>query len=286
MNIPVTLFIFNRPDLVAGLLDRLREVKPSRLLVVADGARNEAESERVEACRRLIDQIDWPCEIHKDYAETNLGCGRRIQTGLDRAFELFERSIILEDDIYPDVTFFAFCEEMLERYADDTRIMTVTGGHFLKSIVPGPESYYFSIFPSAWGWATWRRAWKTYDREMSAWPRLKAAMWLMHHLHDAEMAAHYTRGFDLVSSGRLDTWDFQLVYSAWTTHALSIVPKTTLCQNFGFRPDATHTTGPNRLAHINVRPLEFPLMHPSSMIPSPAGREFYRREHVPAGPRI
>jgi hypothetical protein len=280
MRSPVTVFIFNRPDLAEGLMARLRAGRPEHLLIVSDGARNEEEAEKVRRCRDILEAVDWPCQVDREYATENLGCRLRLQSGLDVAFSLFDRTIVLEDDVYPDPTFFPFCDEMLEKYQHDTRIMTITAGHFMRSRLRMTDSYYFSTFPSVWGWASWRRTWALYDRDMALWPRLKHARWLLHHLKDPEAAAHYTRAFDEVSSGRVDTWDYQLTYSIWLQHGLNIVPPWPLCENRGFRSDATHTRSPSPFSELKAEPMTFPLTHPAHMIPSPAGEELYKREHL------
>jgi hypothetical protein len=267
---------------VAAAIDALRLARPPQLLLVCDGPRNEAEEKKVRSCRELAEAIDWPCEVVRDYSDVNLGCRARIQSGLDHAFHLYDRCIILEDDVQPHDTFFTFCDEMLERYADDTRIMTVTGGHYLKARLKQPDSYYFSPFASAWGWASWRRAWLLYDREMQDWPRLRGSMWLFHHLQNVEAAVHFTRAFDAVRAGKIDTWDYQLSYSIWVHHGLNVVPSVNLCQNAGFRADATHTVRPQDRPEATVEAMEFPLRHPRLMISSPGASEHYLRERLPS----
>jgi hypothetical protein len=170
LETPVVLIIFKRVDATQKVFDIIRQVQPKKLLVIADGARpdKEGEAEKCQQTRAIIDQVDWDCEVLRCFSERNLGCGVRISTGLQWVFEHVEEAIILEDDCLPHPTFFTFCSEMLDRYRDESRVMSVSGCLFARS--PSPESYYFSHYLSCCGWATWRRAWQCFDFNMAKLP--------------------------------------------------------------------------------------------------------------------
>src|ERR1041384_5660637 len=89
---PVVLFVFNRPALLRRLLGVLGGVRPTMLLVVADGPRagHPDDAARGAAVRALVDQVDWPCEVRRLYAATNLGCDPRIASGIEWALSQFE----------------------------------------------------------------------------------------------------------------------------------------------------------------------------------------------------
>ena len=280
VDTPVAIIIFNRPDLVRGLIDHLRPVAPRNLYVIADGPRHHAEESLVELARREIEAVDWPANVRKIYSAKNLGCKNRIITGLNELFDTVERAIILEDDVRPDETFFPFCDEMLERFATDSRIFTIASGNFVGQPIPGQSSYHFSLYGTSWGWATWRRSWKLYDGAMSLWPQLKQVNWLISHLGSLEEAQFYQPSFDETHSGQIDTWDYQMLYSCWINNALNIVPNVTLATNVGFnRPDATHTFADGPAAHMRAERMAFPLRHPPAMIQSTGARQIYRRFH-------
>src|SRR5258706_16447042 len=126
---PVVLFVFNRPELLRRLLAVLAAVRPAMLLVVADGprARHPDDAARCAAVRALVEQVGWPCEIHRLYAATNVGCDPRIASGIEWALSRFEEAIFVEDDHLPDPSFFSWCAAMLARYRDDTTVLQVTG---------------------------------------------------------------------------------------------------------------------------------------------------------------
>ena len=126
---PVVMIIFNRPDTVNEVFQIVKKAKPPKLLLIGDGARENkiGEKEKVEECRKIIQKVDWDCEVLTNFSPTNMGCKKRISSGLDWVFSHIERAIILEDDCKPADCFFRFCDEMLEYYKDDERIMLVSG---------------------------------------------------------------------------------------------------------------------------------------------------------------
>ncbi len=62
---PVLFLIFNRPDVTQLVFQKIREAQPKQLFVAADGPRSEHPNDGLlcEATRRIIEQVDWPCEV-------------------------------------------------------------------------------------------------------------------------------------------------------------------------------------------------------------------------------
>jgi hypothetical protein len=269
LSTPVAFFVYNRPDLTELVLASIAQAKPSRLLVVADGPRAAilGEAEKCSAVRKIIDRVNWNCEVLKHYSDENLGCKRRVSSGLDWVFEQCEEAIILEDDCRPDRTFFRFCEELLHRYRYDERVMMISGDNFHLGSGHTDYSYYFSRCIHIWGWASWRRAWRSFDPDMGRWPLLRDTPWLHEVLSHEDTASRWNRIFDLTFAEGIDTWDYNWVFSCWVQNGLSIIPNTNLVLNAGFRKDATHTTdSASRLANLPTGEMAFPLRHPPDVI--------------------
>lgn len=173
--IPIIFMIFNRPDTTKQAFETIRAAKPKKLLVVADGPRpgKPGEADKCAATRAIIEEVDWDCEVHRNFSDMNLGCRQRVASGITWAFSLVDKAIILEDDCLPSQSFFRYCAELLDRYEHDDRVMMVSGNNHLFGHTDVAESYYFSRYPHCWGWATWRRAWMKYDLNMSQWPELR-----------------------------------------------------------------------------------------------------------------
>jgi hypothetical protein len=273
MKTPVILIIFNRPKFTERVVKAISRARPEKLFVVADGPRENhpEDKQKCEEARAVIDQIEWPCEIVKDYAEKNLGCGLRPATGITAALAQVDRAIILEDDCIPSEEFFPYCDELLERYKDDYRVMQVCGANQLVDQSNLPFSYYFSRnIICLGGWATWTRAWQFYDIEVKSWPKLKGNPWFEEILQNDRALKHYVDnlGKSYEGKGNVDYWDYQWQFSVWSQHGLSIMPVQNLVTNIGFCEDSTHTKNANA-KYANVQPgnLQFPLTHPDYMIP-------------------
>ncbi len=260
---PVALIVFNRPELTRLVLDAVRRVRPSKLLVIADGPRahHEGDGSRCQATQAVIEAVDWPCEVLREYSDVNLGCRRRVSSGIDWVFSVVDEAIILEDDCLPDPTFFRFCEELLDRYRDEDRVMSIGGTSFHRS-PPSSASYCFSKFPHVWGWATWRRAWRRYDVNIARWPDVRDADELRNVIPWPADRRRWTSIFDRLHRGDIDTWDYQWVFATWLHGGISIVPEVNLVSNLGFSAEATHTTIPSHLAARPAAALRFPLRHP------------------------
>jgi hypothetical protein len=163
--VPVVVIVYNRPRLVRNLIGGLRRVKPRHLLIVSDGPKPEKREDNllVEATRRELEAIDWPCQIDRNYAETNLGLDLRIRSGLDWAFGIVDQAIILEDDINAVPDFFYWSERMLDTYRDRDDVAMICGHNPLIRWPEGsPGTSAVLSQRGAWyGWATYARAWNS-----------------------------------------------------------------------------------------------------------------------------
>lgn len=267
LTTPVAFFIFNRPKETFRVFSTIREVKPQKLLIIADGARSADEEEKCENARSIIEKIDWDCEIFTNLSNTNLGCKVRVSSGLDWVFSIVESAIILEDDCLPQASFYRFCSELLIKYSDDERVMAISGNNFQFGKKRTKNSYYFSVFPHCWGWATWRRAWQHYDIDMKLWPMIRDNNWLMDILHSKEDVKFWKNIFQNTFDNLIDTWAHRWTFNCWIQSGLTILPNVNLVSNIGFDCEATHTKkSDDQLSKMNTEELTFPLSHPQFII--------------------
>ncbi|KAF0185749.1 MAG: hemolytic protein hlpA-like protein [Nitrospirae bacterium] len=265
LTTPVAFIIFNRPDTTEQVFAEIARAKPTKLLIVGDGPRasRQGEADKVAAARAIIRHVDWNCEVLTNFSDVNLGCKRRVSSGIDWVFERVEEAIILEDDCLPDPTFFRFCQELLERYRHDQRIGMISGDNFQFGRRRNSDCYYFSKYVHIWGWATWRDRWAgSYDVTMSKWPRIRDGGWLADMVGNEREARYWHKIFERVHRGGIDTWDYQWVFANWIEGRVSILPSVNMISNIGFDGNATHTTGDSELANLPRVPTIFPLAHP------------------------
>lgn len=271
-EIPVLLTVFNRPGKTRAVIENLRQIKPKRLFVAADGPRlsRPEDMEKCRLARQEATKIDWPCEVETRFLDDNLGCDPAVSSAIDWFFQHVEYGIIFEDDclVHPD--FFAFCGELFVRYADDERIMQISS---LSPYAPRehPYDYHFSrTFRCSGGWGTWRRAWKhySYTSDMSCYSDneaiaiLKACnldywkcFWLYNRLQEFKSGTIYY----------WEHWDWQWNMACSAQNGLSIVPETNLMVNIGLDEESTNTKEKDHPIYGNLQfqPLRFPLRHPS-----------------------
>ena len=269
IDTPIAFLIFNRPDTTEKVFEAIREAKPPKLLVVADGPRKDrpGEAEKCQATRAIIDRVDWQCEVLTNYADLNLGCKLRVSSGLDWVFNNVEEVIILEDDCLPHPSFFRFCEELLNYYRDDRRIMAISGDNFQFGRKRTEYSYYFSRYHHCWGWASWRRAWQHYDIEMKLWQRIRDGNWLESILEEPSAIRYWSKIFQATYDQDINTWDYQWMFTCWLQSGLTVLPNVNLVSNIGFGREGTHTKDSKiKFANLPVQQMHFPLQHPPFMI--------------------
>ena len=243
-KIPVLFVIFKRKDTSLKSFEQIKKVRPEHLYIACDGPRPhvEGEADMVEATRKaVLDAIDWECEVHTNFQKANLGCGMGVYTAINWLFENEERGIIIEDDCVMRDSFFPFVEEMLERYADDTRIGLVDGANYLEHI-DIPDSYVFSRYKSTNGWASWRRAWRLMDMDMS-WRGTKYELSVIKNMgYKSKDVRYWKYRLKAVDLNDVSAWDWQWYFTLAANNMLGITPKYNLTTNIGFGEGATHTT--------------------------------------------
>ncbi|MDZ7958567.1 MAG: glycosyltransferase family 2 protein [Aulosira sp. DedQUE10] len=277
MKTAVALIIFNRPDTATKVFEIIRQLQPPMLLVIADAPRPHCPDDfhKCTACKKIIEQVDWNCKVLTNYSEENLGPKIRIATGLNWVFQQVEAAIILEHDCLPHPTFFRFCEELLDKYRHDQRIMTISGNNFQFGKQRTENSYYFSRYPLIWGWATWRRAWQEYDLEMKHWVEVRDGNWLQDILDDSTAVKYWMRIFQSYYQGNIETWDFPWTFASWLQNGLTILPNINLVSNIGFSPEAANTKDIySPFANHPTQAVEFPLKHPNFIVRNAKADQF------------
>ncbi len=237
LKIAVLFLVFNRLDVTKRVFEAIRQAKPPRLYISADGARDSKEGETIvvaEVREYILSNIDWECEIKTLFREENLGCKYAVSGGIDWFFEHEEMGIILEDDCLPDLSFFSFCEKLLNENINNSQVGLIAGTSFLLDETESQDDYFFSKYIPIWGWATWRRAWKGYDVAISDWNLEVSKSIPLNYINwDKEVGLFFSQAFDSVFSGELDTWDYQFVFHCMKSHFGCLTPYNNLISNIG-----------------------------------------------------
>lgn len=244
MKSPVLFLIFNRPEFTFKVFSRIKEAKPARLYIAADGPRESKGEKEVELCRlarSVVDKIDWQCEVKLLFREKNLGCGKAVSEAITWFFDNEPEGIIIEDDIYVHPDFFEYCDLLLEKYRDCQEIMLICGRNFQFGESMTENSYYFSAIAKIWGWASWRRSWKLYDYYLNKYPLEKVVETSNKVFDDKGVTQYFCNIYNSIKNKSSDTWDFQLFISTLCNNSYCIIPNNNLVENIGIGLNATHT---------------------------------------------
>ena len=268
LNTPILFLIFNRPDLTEKVFETIRQAKPKKLFVSADGPRLNKEGEDI-LCKKtrdiVLNNIDWDCEVFSLLRDENLGCKIAVSTAITWFFDNVEEGIVLEDDTLPSKSFFTYCNSLLEYYRNDNRVSFISGCCLPDSANHLETSYYFSKFSIIWGWASWKRVWLNYDVTISDWVELSHTNWLRNVFYGNEYFANGFKDlFDVAYNG-YDTWDFQFIYLNLKSNSLNIHPSKNLIKNIGFDDRATHTHSIQVYSNQEFIEMKGELIHPLAM---------------------
>jgi hypothetical protein len=281
-NKPVLFMMFARLESALKVFERIRAVRPRRIFLAADGPRVDHPGEDqkcIEVRERIVGAIDWECEIHTLFRKENLGCKYAIASAISWFFENVEDGVILEDDCLPELSFFSFCEAMLDKFSNESRIGHIGGFNCQEGIVRGTGSYYFSKYFHVWGWASWRRAWDGYEVDMNDYPQFSAERALHNLFNNSFIENYWDKKFSLTYQGKVDTWDYQWVYRNFKADRISIIPNVNLIRNIGFTSEGTHTKTAlpkiERLVTGEMRTIS----HPVFILPDVEADLFTYREH-------
>lgn len=268
-DIPILFLIFNRVDVAQQVFNQIKLIKPKYLFVAADGPRvnNIEDVISTKQTRDIVHQIDWDCEVKTLFRNENLGCGKSVSSAINWFFEQVDMGIILEDDCYPDLSFFPFCSEMLTRFKEDENVFLISGTNLQNGIQRGEGSYYFSNYTLTWGWASWKRAWRNFQFEVTDIDSTFNSD-LLNNVFQSNIEKQFWKN-KVISTIKLkqNIWDYQWVFSIWKNHGIGISPNVNLITNIGFRNTGSHKFLKDSLREPTiVSSINFPLVHPKKII--------------------
>ena len=267
LKTPVLFLVFNRPNETGQVFRKIRKAKPPKLYVAVDGPRLavEGENETIEKVREIATNVDWSCEVKTLFRDKNLGCKYAVSEAIDWFFENEEQGIILEDDCLPSHSFFKFCEDLLDKYKNNSQVGMISGCN-LTNYTKTDQSYFFS-YGGIWGWATWKRAWKDYDVEMKKWKNMNSRKIIKSFINNDKIYEMFKKNYDKVFNGDIDTWDFQWQFTRLLNKSLTVTPSKNLVSNIGF--DGTNISKNKKHLNLKSYEIKFPLIHPKNFYIDP-----------------
>ena len=267
---PILLLNYNRPTKTKFSAQAVIKSNPPKVYLFCDGPKATVpkDADKVARVRQLLLDTTVGTESKCLFLEENLGCRNGVNKAIDWFFENEEEGIIIEDDCICSLSFFRYCDELLERYRTDRRVGQISGFNGLGEFCESDASYHFSSFGSVWGWASWRRAWEVHDKEMESFSEVLNSGKLRHAFSDPAEYRSRLSTLEKTHAGLIDTWDMQWVYTRIINRFLVAIPEVNLVFNSGFDMEATHTKDRRSLLVKESHDIKFPLRHPNTFIPS------------------
>lgn len=269
---PVLLITFKRLDTTLKVFESIRSVKPEKLYI-SSNAPNPAkpgEEEMVMSVRQHLEKtIDWPCKVEKLYRTEHLSAKDSIWSAICWLFKNEERGIILEDDTLPDTSFFYYCEDLLMKFEADKDIRFINGCNFdYKGL---KKSYGFTRFMNMWGWATWRRSIEIVDQSMAEWKTMPDKKGFLEKIFQGQKpkvkdlaSEYFLKTFDQTAEDKIDTWDYQCIFSNLLSETYAVFPGKNMVTNLGFGSGGTNTNFDSYfLSAMKRNKMEFPMSEPS-----------------------
>jgi hypothetical protein len=275
IDVPVLIIFFVRDEQLRQTFEQVKKARPRVLLLWQDGPRaNRSDDlEGIRKCREIVENIDWECDVYRNYHEENMGCDPSTFLSHKWAFSIVDRCIILEDDVKVSQSFFTFCKELLDRYENDQRINRICGMNTVGVSEDCPYDYFFSSVGSVWGWATWKRVADEWDENYTFLDD-KYEMKLLSKMDKSSYYKKYVeRTRDHRASGK-QYWETIHTYNILLNSRLNIVPTKNMVCNTGLDVNSTHAMSEiklvprakRKLYYMNLNELEFPLKHPKHIV--------------------
>ena len=274
-DIAVLLLFFTRNDTFQQVFNEVRKARPSKLFLFQDGARNDKDLPGIEACRQIVadENIDWECEVHRNYQAQNLGCMTAGYTSHRWAFTLADKVIVLEDDVVPTQSFFPFCKEMLDRYENDERITMISGFNMDEQTPDCPYDYFFTSAFSIWGWASWRRVVAKWDEHLSFLDDPYNLDQLQQLIKARGYKSDFIRTCRLHRSSGLPQFETIFWSQMMLNNGLAIMPSQNQINNIGATDESAHYTALRtlpkairRIFTMQRHEISFPLRHPEYVV--------------------
>ena len=275
-DVAVLMLFFTRTTITKHTFAQICKARPSKLFLYQDGPRKGRidDVEKIQECRNMIESmIDWDCEIHRLYQEENYGCDPSEYLSQKWMFSFVDRGIIIEDDDVMSESFFPFCKELLDKYADDKRIYMICGQNILGEYDAGGKDYFFSNRGAIWGWATWKRSIDSWDSDYNFLENTYTVKCL-EHLYKKRFWPSFAKVCKKHKSTGREHYESIGYSSQLVNSQLNIIPSKNMTCNIGVALESTHSVSQISRLNRSIRKVffqktyeyTFPLKHPQYVV--------------------
>ncbi len=243
---PVVIFAYNRPTHLKKCLESLvknKESNETQFWIFVDGPKNEDDQKKIEDIHKIIFYFSKLINIKTVFTKTNIGLAASIIKGVTRVIDEFEKIIVVEDDLILSPYFLEFCNNGLNKYAEEKRVASIHG-YSTQFEVPMSEPY-FLRGADCWGWATWKDRWNEVNWD-SKDLLIKIKTRKLNKEFDLDHTFNYTDMLNRQSLGQVDSWAIRWHASMFLKNRLTLYPNRSLVQNDGMDGSGTHTSNSSK----------------------------------------
>jgi len=245
MITPIILFVYNRPFHTKLVIDALLKnelANRTPLIIYSDGAKREYHVEAVRNVREIIHKIKGFANIEIIERKINIGLADSIISGVDEVLNKYDQTIVLEDDLITSPFFLQYMNDALRLYSDREKVASVHG--YCYPVQRQMPDTFFLKGADCWGWGTWKRAWKTYERNPFV---------LLSQLSNNNLIKKFdyngtVNNFKMLrkqAAGKIDSWAIRWHASCFLKNMFTLYPGKSLIRNIGNDQTGTHTLTTN-----------------------------------------
>ena len=250
---PIALFVYNRPQHTERTVKFLKQnelAADSRLFIFSDGAKTDADADKVAEVREFIKKIDGFKSVEIVESKTNLGLANSVIAGVTRLNAAYGKVIVFEDDLISSPYTLTYFNEALNRYRDEEKVMHIGAYMYVLSDKNLPDSFFYRAATS-WGWATWDRAWQHFE------PNIDTLLKQFDSKKKSEFAIEGTMNFwkqmQDFKKGKNNSWAIRWYASIFLKGGLTLNPSQSLVNNIGHDGTGVHS-GLNDIYNVIINP--------------------------------
>ncbi|MFL5763686.1 MAG: glycosyltransferase family 2 protein [Bacteroidia bacterium] len=238
---PIVLFVYNRPEHTLRTLEALSRnnlAASSELFVFADGAKAGASEEtlgKIRKVKEIVKSKDWCKRVQLIESEKNKGLAASVIDGVTAVIREHGKVIVLEDDLLTSPFFLNYMNDALNLYEEEDKVACISA--YIYPVGETLPETFFIKGADCWGWATWSRAWSTFESDGK---RLMSRLKGYEKEFDFGGTYPFTEMLEHQIEGKNDSWAIRWYASAFLEGRLCLYPGRSLVQNIGFDGSGTH----------------------------------------------
>ena len=168
---PIVIFSYNRLAHLKITISALKKnylAKSSELIIFSDGPKKNIENDntKILEIRNYLHKINGFKKITIINRNKNLGLSKNIIAGISQVIKKYKKAIVLEDDLVPNKFFLKYMNSGLKIYKSNKNVASIHAYVYpienIKKKIN--QNTFFIKGADCWGWATWLRAWDTFDK--------------------------------------------------------------------------------------------------------------------------